>query len=268
MLYDNLAFLRGVECFLNFVPAASMEAMCEGFRQSGVRECSDVMIFENLMDSEPLFLTGNTDTVYCGAVFNLEKDGPIVVEVPPGCGPGTLNDAFFRFVIDMGIPGPDRGQGGKYLIVPPGYEKEIPSGYFVAKSSSYINWLILRGFLVDGKPDKAVKSFKEGLKIYPLAKKDTPPEMRFLNGSKKEINTIHANDFSFYEEIDRVIQREHVDFLDPELRGLAASIGIQKGCKFAPDAKAKITLTEAAAVANGTARAISFRSREKEALLL
>ena len=104
------------------------------------------------MDSNPIFLTANTDTVYAFNTFDLEKTGPLVIEVPAGSGPGTVNDAYFRFVVDMGAPGPDRGKGGKYLIVPPGYEGELPEGYFVAPSRSYINALVLRGFLVDGKP--------------------------------------------------------------------------------------------------------------------
>ena len=147
-------------------------------------------------------------------------------------------------------------------IIPPGYAGAVPSGYFVAHSRSYVNWLILRGFLVDGKPDHASKMFREGVKIYPLAKSGSPPPMQFINGSKKPFNTIHANTFEFYNEVDHVIQKEPVDFIDPELRGLAASIGIIKGQPFSPDERMKKILTEAVAVGNGTARAISFRNRE------
>ncbi len=261
-VYDNLDFLRGVEVFLNFIPAASLEGMRLGHVSMGVTRSNQAIIFDQLMDSNPLFLTGNTDTVYCSAILDLETDGPTVVEIPPGSGPGTVNDAFFRFVVDMGAPGPDKGKGGKYLILPPGYAGAVPSGYFVAHSRSYVNWLILRGFLVDGKPDHASKMFREGVKIYPLAKSGSPPPMQFINGSKKPFNTIHANTFEFYNEVDHVIQKEPVDFIDPELRGLAASIGIIKGQPFSPDERMKKILTEAVAVGNGTARAISFRNRE------
>ena len=264
-LYDNLDFMRGVECFLNFVPMASLEGLRRGFADVNVDQCNKVVIFDELMDSNPLFLTGNTDTVYAGAMLDLERDGPTVIEVPPNCGPGTVNDAYFRFVTDMGIPGPDAGKGGKYLVLPPDYSGETPDGYFVSTSTSYTNLLLLRGFLVDGKTEAATKNFKEGLKIYPLAKKDSTPNMEFINGSRKVFNTIHANDYSFYEEIDTVFQKEPVSLLDPELRGLAASIGIEKGKKFAPDAQMRKTLTEAAAVGNGTARAIAFKFRDKNA---
>ena len=136
LLYDNLDFLRGVETFLNGIPAASVEALRRGQEALGARSSNQAVIFDELMDSKPLFLTGNTDTVYCSVFLDLEKDGPTVIEIPPKTGPGTVNDAYFRFVIDTGAPGPDRGKGGKYLILPPGYEGDVPEGYFTAKSTS------------------------------------------------------------------------------------------------------------------------------------
>jgi hypothetical protein len=244
-VFDNLDFMRGVEVFLNFIPATSIEGMRMGMVELG----------------------GNTDTVYASGILDLEKDGPTVVEIPAGSGPGTVNDAYFCFVIDMGAPGPDRGQGGKYLILPPDYDGDVPEGYFVARSTSYINWLILRGFLVDGKPDAATEMFEKGVKIYPLASIDNPPAMKFISGSELEFNTIHANTYEFYGELNDVIQREPISMLDPELRGLAASIGIQKGKPFAPDARMKAILTEAVAVGNATARSLYFQLREEGAYL-
>ena len=117
LVLENLVFLRGVEAFLNGVPMASTYALVEGFKSIGVTEAHHMIVTDKLMDSNPLFLTANTDTVYAFNSFDLEKTGPLVIEVPPGTGPGTVNDAFFRFVVDMGAPGPDRGKGGKYLTV-------------------------------------------------------------------------------------------------------------------------------------------------------
>jgi hypothetical protein len=113
-MYDNLDFQRGVSVFLDFVPAASLEAMRRGQIEMKATNANQVVIFDHLLDSAPLFLTGNADTVYASAILDLERDGSTVVEIPLGCGPGTVNDAFFRFVIDMGAPGPERGKGGKY----------------------------------------------------------------------------------------------------------------------------------------------------------
>ena len=271
--YDFLDLFRGVETFLNGMPAASLEALRRGMVELGVDAANKAIIADRLLDSTPLLLTGNTDTVYCSGFLDLEKDGPTVVEIPPGCGPGTVNDAFSRFVIDMGVPGPDRGQGGKYLLLPPDYEGELAPAagsheveaggtkYFVARSTSYVNWLVLRGFLVDGKPDAATATFESGLRVYPLAAAADPPAMQLTSVCGREWNTIHANTFAFYEELDAVIQREPVGLLDPELRGLFAAVGIEKGKPFAPDARMMRILTDAVAIANATARSIVFRPR-------
>lgn len=261
-LFDHLDFLRGVEVFLNGVPAASLEGIRRGMLELGHDACHKAAITDQLLDSNPLLLTGNTDTVYALAMLDIERDGPTVIEVPPGCGPGTVDDAWFRFVVDLGMPGPDRGAGGTYLIVPPGYAGERPEGWFVAESPSAVNLVILRGFLLDGRPDAAVHLFRSGVRVYPLALRNNPPTMEWSSLSGAVVNTVHANDFSFYEEIAQVIAKEPVDVIDAETRGLLASIGITKDAPFAPDDRMRRILTDAAAVGNGTARAMAFRSRD------
>jgi hypothetical protein len=62
--------------------------------------------------------------------------GPTVVEAPPHML-GNSQDALERFVVDIGPLGPDKGEGGKYLFVPPGYSGDIPDGYFVVHSPTY-----------------------------------------------------------------------------------------------------------------------------------
>jgi hypothetical protein len=87
--------------------------------------------------------------------------------------------------------------------------------------------------------------------------------MKFISGSEVPFNTVHANDFQFYEELHHIIEREPLSLIDPELRGLIASIGIQKGKPFKPDARTKELLTKAVAVGNATARAILLPSDER-----
>ena len=166
------------------------------------------------------------------------KDGPIVVETPPNIL-GFVNDFWFHYVTDMGNAGPDKGKGGKFLFLPPGYKGEIPKGYFVCRSATYGNWLIARGFLVDGSPATAVESFKKRLKLYPLSQAKNPPATNFINVSGKDFSTIHSMDFSFFEEVNKVVQEEPNEAMDPETLGLLASIGIEKGKPFTPDERMK-----------------------------
>jgi hypothetical protein len=260
--FDNLDFLRGVEVFLNGCPGASLVAMREGMRELGAVN-GTIAITETLMDSRSLFLTPNTESIYTGTWLDL-KDGPIVVESPPNTL-GIVNDFWFRYVADLGNAGPDKGKGGKYLFVGPGYEGEIPEGYFVSHSPTFGNFMIWRGFLVNGDPKPGIESFKKHARIYPLAQADNPPEQKFVNMSGVAFNTIHANDFTFFEELNQIVQEEPTEALDPETLGLFASIGIKKGKPFAPDARMKKILTEAAAVGNATARSLVFPGRTPEA---
>src|SRR5262249_48618857 len=161
-------------------------------------------IWEQLMDAETLVLTANTETVYGNGFLDLKGDGPTVVEAPPKML-GAAMDTLQRFLVDIGPLGPDKGNGGKDPFLPPGakgerpgYKGDVPEGYFVVKSPTYSVIYFLRGFLVDGKTDNAVGLMKQ-LKIYPLAKANEQPKMEFLNGSGKVIDTIHSDNFSFYQ---------------------------------------------------------------------
>ena len=172
------------------------------------------------MDAETVLLTANTETVYALGQLNLKSDGPTVVEAPPKML-GFAMDALQRYLVDIGIPGPDKGKGGKYLFLPPGYKGAVPKGYFVVKSPTYTIGFGVRGFKVDGKTDQAVALMKQ-IKVYPLAKASSPPAMEFLNGSGKAINTIHPDTIVFYEMLAQLVDEEPAGVFTPLERFLYA----------------------------------------------
>lgn len=262
-LYDNLDFMRGVEAFLNAMPGASAEALRVGMASQGADNNQTVLIFEDLMDSHSLFLTGNTESIY-SLMWLDTKAGPLVIETPPNIL-GMIDDHWFEYVGDVGNAGPDKGKGGKYLLLPPGYEGEIPDGYFVFRTATYGNLFFWRGFLDNGSTATAVENTRKFARVYPLSEADNPPPMQFINSSGKVFNTIHANDFHFYEEVNDIVQYEPNEAYHPEVLGQLAAIGIEKGKPFAPDERMKTLLTEAVAVGNATARTITFKTRMKEA---
>ncbi len=264
-VYDYLDRARGVEVFLKGIPGASLQGLRKGPGGLGVKKNGQVMIFDKLMDSKALFLTANTSTLYILPHLDTKTDGPMVVEVPPGML-GAFNDAWFRYIGDVGLAGPDRGRGGKYLVLPPGYEGKVPEGYHVVKPRTFSVWLFMRGNISKGV-DVAVKNVKDHLKVYPLSQKDDPNPVEYISASGKPFNTIHTNDFSFYEHLDHLIQEEAEGMLDPEMRGLLALIGIVKGKKFAPDARMKTILTDAVAIGNAAARSINWYPRMKQAYI-
>jgi hypothetical protein len=250
-VYDNLDFQRGVQSILTTMQGASLVAMRRGMRQQGP-DNQTVTMFDELMDSKTLYLTANTTTVYASLWLNT-KEGPLVIEAPPKVL-GFIDDFWFHWVGDIGVTGADKGKGGKYLLLPPGYKGAVPDGYFVLRSPTYNQWFFFRGFTVDGKTAPAVADMKQ-LRVYPLAKKSNPPKMNFVNMSGKYLNTIGAIDFSYFEDVNTVVQEEPNAAMDPETLGLLASIGIEKGKPFKPDARMKKILTEAATVGNITAHA-------------
>ena len=261
-VYDNLDFTRGTEAFLSGIPAASLYAVCEGLSQAGVKRNGGIGIFQDLMDARSLFLTANSTTIYVLQCLDL-NDGPIVVEVPPGVL-GPVDDAYFRWVTDVGLTGPDKGKGGKYLFVPPGYTGTVPmDGYFIAKSLTFSNLIFYRAFVQGGDIAAAANGVKASARIYPLSAAANPPTQGFVDLSGKQFNTIHANDFHFYEEINDVIQHEPADAFDPEIVRVFAAIGIKKSQPFAPNERMKSILTDAIAVGNATARAIVFAPRDQ-----
>jgi len=245
-------------------PAASVYAALEGFKEAGVKP-GELGIFEELMDARSLFLTPNSTTIYCSTEINV-RDEPMVVKVPPGVL-GPVDDAFFRYVTDVGVTGPDQGKGGEYLFMHRDYKGTIPEGYFAVRTPTYRNLLFFRAIPQGGDLKGAVDGVKAGFDAYPLSQAGNRPKPVFHSLSGRKMNTIHANDSHFFEELNAVIQYEPADAFDPELVGLFASIGIKKGRAFSPDARMKKLLAEGVAIGNATARSITFSTRKKSAFV-
>ncbi|MGI9366442.1 MAG: DUF1214 domain-containing protein, partial [Rhizobiaceae bacterium] len=248
------------QTFLDGTKIASMGAIRKGILDFGPAN-ETVVLFQELMDSKSLFLTANTTSVYMFSWLDL-GDEPMVIETPPNVL-GFINDHWFRYVIDFGNLGPDEGKGGKFLVLPPGYDGEVPEGYHVARTNTYGNWVIWRGYQKDGSTDDAINNTKNLFKIYPLSKKDNPPQMSFVEASGKEFNTIHRMDEKIFDEINEVVQAEPLLGERPELLGHLAAIGIVKGKPFAPDERMKAILKAAASAGSVTVKTVISKPRDE-----
>lgn len=262
-LFENLDFQRAVQAYLMAIPAVSQAANRNAIRTLGPVN-TVVPIFEQLMDSRSTFLTANDNTVYSWTWIDLSK-GPLVVEVPPKVL-GGVNDIWFRWVVDVGITGPDKGEGGKYLFLPPDYKGAVPDGgYHVVRSPTFNLWVPWRSFLVNDDPRPGAELVKRFAKIYSPSEAANSPSLNFVDLSAKPFNTVAPADYSFWELLNQVVQEEPSASLDQIRLGYYASIGITKGKPFAPDERMKKILTEAAAVGDATARAIAFHNRQRDA---
>ena len=256
-VYDYLDRSRAVEVFLNSIPTMSMEAIRVGQAAAGADTSNKVCLFDTLMDSTSLVLTGNTSTMYAIGWLDLEADGPTVVDLPSGML-GILDDMGFLYLTDLGKAGPDKGKDGKFLVLPPDHRGDVPDGDFVVQSNTYGVWLFMRGN-IDNGVKVAADHIRDNLKVYSLAKASNPPAMEFINVSGEQMNTVLPNDDSFFEQLHAVIQREPDDFLGPEAKGMMAAVGIVKGKPFAPDERMKKIFTDAAAIGNAAARRSATR---------
>jgi hypothetical protein len=275
-VYDTLDFTHALDSYLNSFGGASAYALCQGFASIGAPDNS-IVLFSELMDSKSLFLTANADTVYYLGCIDLTK-GPMVVEQPPK-GLGTINDMWFGWIIDVGFPGPDRGEGGRYLLLPPGYDGPVPEGgFYVARSKTNRVLYGLRAFLTDNDPKPTAELIKKTLKIYPytpgglgtsvatvmegkirLEVNPPIPATKFVEATGKSFNTIPPSDAAFFEMINANVQQEPADSYDRELAGQLAAIGIVKGKPFNPDARMRKILADAAAVGNAASRVLNWR---------
>ncbi len=275
-IYDTLDFTRALNVYNNSFRGASALAIVKGVQDIGANP-GDVVIFSDLMDSSSLFLTANADTIYYFTGLDLSK-GPMVIEQPSG-GIGTINDMWFSWVIDIGAPGPDRGLGGKYLIVGPDYDGPLPEGgYFIARAKTNFALYASRANLVGNDPKPAVENIKRNMKVYPyqpgsfgtsiaqalegtvrIAGEPKIPETKFIEASGRSFNTIPPSDYRFFELINENVQNEPATSYDVELAGQLAAIGIVHGKPFKPDDRMKKILSDAAAVGQATGRALNWR---------
>jgi hypothetical protein len=286
LLYDHLDFVNGVQAFLGAIPGVSLTALRRGFLAAGVEDNS-FTLFSELMDSASLFLTGNCDTVYFWGFVDL-SDGPMVIDVPALGAPsgilGTIDDMWFKWVTDIGLPGPDRAAGGRYLIVGPGYDGPLPdSGFHVSHARTTRVTLVGRAFMIDNDPTTPVEVIREGFRVSPyvpgaegtavasylaggapLGAAKEVPKTHFVESSGVSFNTLFPGDFGFWEVINELVQQEPPEAGDPELLGLLAAVGIVHGKPFEPDERMRKVLEEAAVVGNATARTVSFAPRPEE----
>ena len=262
-IYDELDLQRATQAYLDFYPALSLYASIKGqIRDFGFKNSSDIEVAPGpgLTPSE-LYLTGNNSTVYAGGSLDLKLDGATVVEIPAGMY-GTADDAAYKFLVDFGFVGPDKGKGGNYLFLPPDYNGNVPEGFFVVNSPSYRVFIMMRGWGDIGTGDKAVDYFRQNLKIYPL--NTGPRQGNYINSNGIGLNSLVPEDGSAFEMLNDIIQYEPIELFGAEQSGHLASLGIVKGQPFNPDERMKRILDQGAKLGVAMCRAMVFASRSPD----
>ena len=279
-VYDNLDFTHAFEAFVNTFQGVNAAAIRKGLLDIGVKD-NEILMFSELMDAKSLFLTANADTVYFVGFIDLTK-GPMVLETPPKAL-GTLDDMWWRWVIDFGLPGPDRGDGrqipapaarlrrpaarGRILRRPvANHPRPDPRPHVHGEQRSQARRRVDQGSSPKSIPTRPAASARASPSSLPARPSSAGSVIRrrpcSTKAAARSFNTIPPNDFSYFEMLNEVVQQEPATALDPELMGPLAAIGIIKGKPFAPDARMKKILTEALALANATSRSLLMNPRD------
>lgn len=260
---DEADFQRAVTAYRFWYPTVSCEGIANGGRDLGVKVNQSIM----LLTANPRHVgfTLNSDTPYGGGVLNLSV-GPFVIELPPGFYVGLVNDHHQRWLADLGLTGPDGGRGGRHLILPPGYEGDVPSGYHVSRSTTFRVLVALRALPIGGNARLALESLRR-IGIYPYSTASQPECLPFIDLSNQPMDSSclrWEQRIDFWRVLHDAIEVEPIDDEFLPMYGLLAALGIEKGRPFAPDARMRGILERAARAGRDQLLVAAFASERPE----
>lgn len=260
---DDEAVQRAATAYRFWYPTVACEAIFDGNRQAGIQDNQSLA----LLAATPSMVTftPQSDTPYVGGALDLHE-GPFVVELPPGAFIAVVNDRHQRWLMDMGIPGPDAGKGGKHLILPPGYKGSVPSGYHVAHADSFKVLLLLRAIPPKGDTNAALAGLRS-IKVYSLESKRP---LKYVDITGKAVNAAPLqweDNLQFWQVLHKALSDEPVVEAFQPMYGLLSALGIEPGKPFAPDARMKGVLERAARVGRDQMLVAAFDSQRPDRVM-
>jgi hypothetical protein len=239
---EQMIYQRGIEAAIWGIPAVNYQLMYDAMAKIK-GNYNQIVIWPKLLDWKNQTLTPNPDVIYLMPFFNTKDAGPVVLEIPvadSGVFNGSIMNNWQAAIEDVGPGGVDKGKGGKYLFLPPGYDKtRIPAGYIPMQSDTYQGYALLRSVLKSGSDADVAKAvaYAKRVKLYPLSEAGKNPQTVFVDAGNEEYDSKIIYDFSFYQTLDKIIQAEPWLERDRAMIDLLKTIGIEKGKAFNPDAR-------------------------------
>ena len=245
-LRDEGDLQRAVIAYRFWYPTVSVEGIFNGNRELGLGDNEQIGYCAT--SPRQVGFTLNSDTPYAAGALDL-SDGPMVIELPPGAYIGLIDDHHQRWVIDMGIPGPDQGKGGKHLVLNPDHDGDVPDGYHVGRSSSYKVLVALRALPVGGDQNRALQALR-AVRIYPLPAGGADPQpLEMVETTERDIDSTclrWEDNLQFWQTLHGILEAEPVLEEFRPMYGLLSSLGIGRGTPFAPDDRTTAILEHAA----------------------
>jgi hypothetical protein len=248
---DSLVHSRAVEAAIWGMPAVNYDLMLQEMLTKTQAKVGQVIYWGRPLDGHNQTLTPNPDALYFITFVNT-KDGPVVLDLPPGNDNGSFNGNIVTLwqmpLADAGLLGTDKGKGGKYLILPPGYKEKIPAGYIPLQSDTLGNYMLFRSnFKSHSDADvQSAVNYGKRMKVYPLSAAAHPPETVFTDVKDINFDSTIKYDASFFDHLNNIVQSEPWIDRDRAMMDVLKSIGIEKGKPYQPSDLLKSTLNSAA----------------------
>jgi hypothetical protein len=250
-LAERALHRRAVEAMIWGMPAVNYDLMLQQMLTKTKGKVNAIVFWSKPVDWKNQTLTPNPDAIYLMAFYNTKDVGPVVIEVPPADNTGSLAGNIVNVwqmpLEDVGPYGADKGRGGKYVILPPGYKGRPPYGFIPLQSDTYGGYALLRSNLASHSDMDVAKSVAYGkrIKVYPFAQASRPPATVFTDAADVLFDSTIRYDHTFFENLDRVVQSEPWLQRDRAMIDQLKTIGIEKGKPFVPDAMTRDILNAA-----------------------
>nr|WP_310524980.1 DUF1254 domain-containing protein [Polymorphobacter sp.] len=257
-LVDEMDFQRAAQAYLWGLPIVGVTEWANS--RATVAKVRNGQFELYLSFKEKLgILTPNYDTPYFIATADLSKTGPLVIEMPKGLIAGMVMDAWQRSLTDMGAVGPDKGQGGKFLIVGPGQDDPKMEGYYTFRSTT--NTILFGGRLLDSDRDRAMRELVPGLRTYSYADRANPPKAQVVPAGDAKWSQVPPSGMAYWVTLAQALNNEPVQERDRFFMAMLKPLGIEKGKPFAPDAHQQKILADAAQAGELMAKANTYTKR-------
>jgi hypothetical protein len=250
-LAERAVHRRAVEAVVWGMPAVNYHLMYKEMVRKTQGGFNQVLYWSRLLDWKNQTLTPNPDVIYLMPFFNTKDVGPVVLEIPPadeGLFNGSIMDRWQAAIEDVGPGGVDKGKGGKYLFLPPGFDmSKVPAGYIPMPSITYQGYALLRSVLRSGSDADVAKAvaYSKRVKLYPLSQAASPPETKFVDASGVEFDSTIPYDLRVFESLNEMVQAEPWLERDWAMIDQLKTVGIERGKPFNPNAQTKQILNDA-----------------------
>lgn len=246
-LEEQVVYQRAFEVVIWSQPAVGIYGLRRGLFAVGVKD-NEIAAMSRPLKPRHEVLTGNSNTPYISANADL-RNGPVVLEIPPASDKGVLYgqvvDAWQETIADVGPIGVDKGKGGKYLLLPPGYKDPVPSGYFAVPSQNYRLAFAFRSIVLPGMTDADAHAYAQKLKMYPLSEAANPKPTRVADPWPERLSTLPFYDFRYFNDLYEIMSVEPVRPRDKAMMQMLATLGIEHGKPFHPPEKYKAAMERA-----------------------